>query len=188
MSDSPSQPEKEVIATKPESCSATPKPAQDPVDKEAKEEAVSSSASGNDSDTGKAEAQAPPAYCALSPGRRRFILSLVTLAGALGPLSGAIYLPVLPLLEREFNVSSTSINATVSVFMVTFAFAVSQSTALGSGSSWASLVVAFLTWNSRCSGLALPISKVDGRCTSSRWRYSSCPMSSLRPSPRILGV
>lgn len=67
----------------------------------------------------------PPVYCALSPGRRRLILSIVTAAGALGPLSGGIYLPVLPLLEREFNVGSTSINATVSVFMVTFAIAVS---------------------------------------------------------------
>lgn len=75
-----------------------------------------------------AEAKQPsppaPQYCALSPARRRFILSLVTLAGMVGPLSGAIYLPVLPLLEREFNVGSTSINATVSVFMVTFAIAV----------------------------------------------------------------
>lgn len=67
----------------------------------------------------------PPVYCALLPGRRRLILSIVTVAGALGPLSGGIYLPVLPLLEREFNVGSTSINATVSVFMITFAIAVS---------------------------------------------------------------
>ncbi|OAQ64579.1 MFS transporter [Pochonia chlamydosporia 170] len=65
----------------------------------------------------------PPVYCALLPGRRRLILSIVTVAGALGPLSGGIYLPVLPLLEREFNVGSTSINATVSVFMITFAIA-----------------------------------------------------------------
>ncbi|KAG5985151.1 hypothetical protein E4U43_006110, partial [Claviceps pusilla] len=69
------------------------------------------------------ESLPPPQYCALSPSRRRFILVLVTLAGMVGPLSGAIYLPVLPLLEREFNVGSTSINATVSVFMVTFAIA-----------------------------------------------------------------
>ncbi|QUC19598.1 uncharacterized protein UV8b_03839 [Ustilaginoidea virens] len=71
----------------------------------------------------KLPASPPPVYCAFPPARRRFILAVITLAGMLGPLSGAIYLPVLPLLEREFNVGSTSINATVSVFMVTFAIA-----------------------------------------------------------------
>ncbi|PHH61482.1 hypothetical protein CDD81_329 [Ophiocordyceps australis] len=65
----------------------------------------------------------PPAYCALSTARRRFVLGLVTVAGLLGPLAGAIYLPALPVLEREFKASATVINATVSVFMVTFAFA-----------------------------------------------------------------
>ncbi|OAA40245.1 Major facilitator superfamily domain, general substrate transporter [Metarhizium rileyi] len=65
----------------------------------------------------------PPAYCALTTSRRRFVLGLVSVTGALGPLSGGMYLPVLPLLEREFDASSTSINATISVFMVTFAFA-----------------------------------------------------------------
>ncbi|ODA79006.1 hypothetical protein RJ55_04596 [Drechmeria coniospora] len=64
-----------------------------------------------------------PAYCALPAARRRFILGIVTVAGLLGPLAGAIYLPALPVLEREFNVGSTALNATVSVFMVTFAFA-----------------------------------------------------------------
>ncbi|KAG6030883.1 hypothetical protein E4U41_007743 [Claviceps citrina] len=86
--------------------------------------ASASSSASSDAIHADTEQQQPrPPYCALSPSRRRFVLVLVTLAGLVGPLSGAIYLPVLPLLEREFNAGSTSINATVSVFMVTFAIA-----------------------------------------------------------------
>lgn len=68
---------------------------------------------------------APPAYTAIPAYRRTMILSIVTVAGFLGPLAGNIYLPALLVLEREFHVSSTVINATVSVFMVLFAFGVS---------------------------------------------------------------
>ncbi|KAM3498907.1 hypothetical protein MY10362_007806 [Beauveria mimosiformis] len=66
--------------------------------------------------------QKPP-YCALSEGRKRFAIIIITLVGAVGPLSGTMYLAVLPLLAREFGVSNTSINASVSLFMITFAFA-----------------------------------------------------------------
>ncbi|KAH7123442.1 major facilitator superfamily transporter [Dactylonectria estremocensis] len=78
-------------------------------------------------------AQPPPAadvekkkgkpYTAFSPWRRRFILTVVTIAGCFGPLAGNIYLPALPILEKEFNASATMINVTVSVFMLTFAIA-----------------------------------------------------------------
>ncbi|KAG6004649.1 hypothetical protein E4U21_000873 [Claviceps maximensis] len=91
-------------------------------EKEKKDVFLASSVTSDPNHADK-ESLPPPQYCALSPSRRRFILVLVTLAGMVGPLSGAIYLPVLPLLEREFDVGSTSINATVSVFMVTFAIA-----------------------------------------------------------------
>ncbi|KAH6612192.1 major facilitator superfamily domain-containing protein [Chaetomium sp. MPI-SDFR-AT-0129] len=64
----------------------------------------------------------PPAYSAFSPWRRRFILSVITVAGFFGPLAGGIYLPALPVLEQEFNATATAINVTVSVFMLTFAF------------------------------------------------------------------
>ena len=68
---------------------------------------------------------ARPAYSALSPGRRRFILWIVTAAGFFGPLAGGIYLPALPTLQRAFHTSATAINATVSVFMGVLAVAVS---------------------------------------------------------------
>ena len=66
---------------------------------------------------------AKPAYSALSPGRRRFILWIVTAAGFFGPLAGGIYLPALPTLQRAFHTSATAINATVSVFMGVLAIA-----------------------------------------------------------------
>lgn len=81
-----------------------------------------------DSDKAESQAQAvtPPPYTAFSPWRRRFILGVTAVAGFFGPLAGGIYLPALPVLEEEFHVGATAINATVSVFMLTFAFAVSH--------------------------------------------------------------
>jgi hypothetical protein len=67
----------------------------------------------------------PPPYSAFSLNRRRFILGLVTLCGFYGPLTGAIYLPSLVLFQDVFKASATAINATVSVYMVVFAIAVS---------------------------------------------------------------
>ncbi|EMG48582.1 DTR1 Dityrosine transporter 1 [Candida maltosa Xu316] len=68
--------------------------------------------------------QTPPEpYCALSFKRKSLIVGIVTLAGCLGPISGNIYIPILPQLEQVFSASPTTINGTVSVFMVIFAFA-----------------------------------------------------------------
>lgn len=77
-------------------------------------------------DPEKIPAALPPPYSAFPPWRRRFILSIVTIAGFFGPLAGGIYLPALPVLQNEFHASATAINITVSVFMLTFAFAVSS--------------------------------------------------------------
>lgn len=67
----------------------------------------------------------PPPYSAFSVTTRRFILFLVTTAGFLGPLCGAIYLPSLPLFEDIFDTSTTGINASVTLYMVVFAITVS---------------------------------------------------------------
>ncbi|KAH7593804.1 Major facilitator superfamily (MFS) profile [Nakaseomyces glabratus] len=48
------------------------------------------------------------------------IFLIVIYNGFLGPLAGNVFIPALPLLQKEFNVSETTINATVSVFMATF--------------------------------------------------------------------
>jgi hypothetical protein len=70
------------------------------------------------------EGSIKPPYSALSLGRRRLILTTITVAGLLGPLAGNIYLPALPVLQNAFGVGETAINATVTAFMVVFAFAV----------------------------------------------------------------
>ncbi|CCH45674.1 putative membrane protein [Wickerhamomyces ciferrii] len=62
-------------------------------------------------------------YSAFSQNRKNFIVGLVTMAGFLGPVSGNIYIPILPLLQDVFKCSETTINATVSVFMAIFAIA-----------------------------------------------------------------
>lgn len=68
----------------------------------------------------------PPPYSAFSLNRRRFMLGVVTAAGFFGPLTGAIYLPSLVLFKDIFKASATAINATVSMYMVVFAVAVSS--------------------------------------------------------------
>lgn len=71
-----------------------------------------------------AKPPAPPApgpYTAFPPWRRNLYLAIVTCGGLLGPLSGAIYLPLLPLLAGVFDTSHTVINISVSLFMLTFA-------------------------------------------------------------------
>ena len=73
------------------------------------------------------ESRATPPYSAFSKAQRNFLLSVVTVAGFFGPLSGGIYLPALPVLALDFNVSDSAINATVSVFMVVFAVGVRSS-------------------------------------------------------------
>jgi hypothetical protein len=72
----------------------------------------------------------PPPYSAISLNRRRFMLGVVTAAGFFGPLTGAIYMPSLVLFEDIFKVSATVVNATVAIYMVVFAIAVSISVRL----------------------------------------------------------
>ncbi|KAE8138592.1 major facilitator superfamily domain-containing protein [Aspergillus pseudotamarii] len=87
----------------------------------AKEEQASSLVAIPEKSPASAVTQPPP-YTAFSRPRRVFILAVVTVAGFLGPLAGNIYLPALPVLEHEFQVSTAAINATVSVFMAVFGF------------------------------------------------------------------
>lgn len=59
-------------------------------------------------------------YSAFSKTEIIIIFSIIIYIGFLGPMSGNIYIPALPLLQEEFNVSTNTINATVSVFMAVF--------------------------------------------------------------------
>ncbi|KAL9106118.1 MAG: hypothetical protein Q9227_008818 [Pyrenula ochraceoflavens] len=90
----------------------------DPSDPEKTETSLPTPSAGSQSP----QKPTPPPYSAFTLRRRTYILTVVTIAGFFGPLAGNIYLPALKVLAREFNVSVTAINVTVSVFMVVFAF------------------------------------------------------------------
>ncbi|GMM58685.1 Dtr1 protein [Maudiozyma humilis] len=60
-------------------------------------------------------------YSCLTKGQALTIFGIIIFIGFLGPMSGNIYIPALPVLQTAFNVSSTTINGTVSVFMAVFA-------------------------------------------------------------------
>lgn len=59
-------------------------------------------------------------YSEIPPRRRTLLVWIVSVAGFLGPVAGNIYIPLLPLYEDVFGVSTTTINGTVSVFMFAF--------------------------------------------------------------------
>ncbi|CUS23954.1 LAQU0S12e03774g1_1 [Lachancea quebecensis] len=65
--------------------------------------------------------QPDPPYTAFSQRQVILIFIIVIFVGFLGPLSGNIYIPALPILQDVFGLSATAINATVSVFMAVFA-------------------------------------------------------------------
>ncbi|SCV03028.1 LAME_0H07140g1_1 [Lachancea meyersii CBS 8951] len=67
------------------------------------------------------EGDKPPCYSAFSERQTFIIFVVIVYIGFLGPLSGNIYIPALPILQNVFNLSATAINATVSVFMAVFA-------------------------------------------------------------------
>ncbi|EDO18614.1 hypothetical protein Kpol_1048p45 [Vanderwaltozyma polyspora DSM 70294] len=60
-------------------------------------------------------------YTSFTKGQVTTIFAIIIFIGFLGPMSGNIYIPALPTLQKAFNVSTTTINSTVSVFMAVFA-------------------------------------------------------------------
>ncbi|KAI5962376.1 DTR1 [Candida pseudojiufengensis] len=62
-------------------------------------------------------------YSAFTTKRKILIIFIVTITGCLGPIAGNIYVPILPQLQIVFNVSETTINGTIAIFMTIFAFA-----------------------------------------------------------------
>lgn len=61
-----------------------------------------------------------PPYTCYNGRQILIIFSIIIFIGFLGPMAGNIYIPALPLLQKEFNVGTTTINSTVSVFMAVF--------------------------------------------------------------------
>lgn len=62
-------------------------------------------------------------YSYIPFNRKCFIVLIVSITGFIGPLSGNIYIPLIPKLSKDFDVSTSTINGTVSVFMIIFTFA-----------------------------------------------------------------
>ncbi|QEU61194.1 Dtr1 [Kluyveromyces lactis] len=62
-----------------------------------------------------------PPYSAFSNNQVVSILLIIIYIGFLGPVTGNIYIPALPILQSEFNTSTTAINGTVAAFMGVFA-------------------------------------------------------------------
>ncbi|CCK68035.1 Dtr1p KNAG_0A03540 [Huiozyma naganishii CBS 8797] len=60
-------------------------------------------------------------YTCFTNGQIFLIFVIITFIGFLGPMSGNIYIPALPLFQTIFHTSTSTINATVSVFMAVFA-------------------------------------------------------------------
>lgn len=60
-------------------------------------------------------------YSAFTRGQKIMIFGIIMFIGFLGPTSGNIYVPALPLLQQKFHTTTGIINATVSVFMAVFA-------------------------------------------------------------------
>lgn len=63
----------------------------------------------------------PLPYSCFTKRQKFTIFFIIMFIGFLGPMSGNIYIPALPLLQKEFKTTTTVINATVSVFMGVFA-------------------------------------------------------------------
>ncbi|CAL9737266.1 dityrosine transporter 1 [Monosporozyma servazzii] len=60
-------------------------------------------------------------YSCFTKNQKYVIFLIIMFIGFLGPMSGNIYIPALPLLQKEFKTTTSVINATVSVFMGVFA-------------------------------------------------------------------
>lgn len=67
--------------------------------------------------------EVPTKYTAFTALQVVIIFIVIIFIGFLGPMAGNIYIPALPILQQEFGVSESTINATVSVFMGIFSVA-----------------------------------------------------------------
>ncbi|KAI0180981.1 MFS general substrate transporter [Hypoxylon sp. FL1284] len=74
-----------------------------------------------DGDVEKAEqaVQPPePPYSVYTHREKAWMIALVSFTALISPLSGQIYLPVLPLLAQNYNVSTSLINLTVTTYLI----------------------------------------------------------------------
>lgn len=60
----------------------------------------------------------PPPYSIYTLWEKRFIVLAASLSAFFSPLTAQIYLPALPTLSKDFNVSSSKINLTVTTYLI----------------------------------------------------------------------
>jgi hypothetical protein len=78
----------------------------------------------NETDKGQQWPSEPPkhekedAYSVFTPGQKNFIVLMSGLGGFFSPLSANTYLPAIPMLSKDLNVSWTLINLTITAFMI----------------------------------------------------------------------
>lgn len=70
---------------------------------------------GTDGDPAQA---VPPPYSSFTAGEKRMIVLAAALAAFFSPLTGQIYFPALNVIAKEFNVSASQINLTVTTYMI----------------------------------------------------------------------
>jgi hypothetical protein len=67
---------------------------------------------------GQAAGNADAPFSIFSLAQKRLIVFIVALTTLLPPLTASIFYPVIPLLAREFHVSITDINLTITIYLV----------------------------------------------------------------------
>ncbi|QKX52944.1 uncharacterized protein TRUGW13939_00015 [Talaromyces rugulosus] len=78
----------------------------------------------NETDKGQQWPSEPPkhekedVYSVFTPGQKNFIVLMSGLGGFFSPLSANTYLPAIPMLSKDLNVSWTLINLTITAFMI----------------------------------------------------------------------
>ncbi|GAD94460.1 MFS transporter, putative [Paecilomyces variotii No. 5] len=112
-----------------------------------------------DPDPNAVEAQrrdSRPAHTAFSKYEKLLIVVMVTLAAFFSPLSGQIYYPVMPTLVKNYNLTTSLVNLTITTYMILQGLAPSfMGTFADSGGRRPAYILAFAIYTGANIGLAL---------------------------------
>nr|QZS37376.1 C016A protein [Hypoxylon sp. CO27-5] len=80
---------------------------------------ITSNHAAKDLESGKQDTQsAEPPYSIFTHREKALMILMVSFTAMISPLSGAIYLPALPSISRDLNVSTSLINLTVTTYLI----------------------------------------------------------------------
>lgn len=97
-----------------------------------------------------------PIHSAFSSRKRKFIVFMAAFAGFFSPLSANIYFPALNTLSRELHVSSSTINLTLTCYMIFQGLAPSFFGDLADmGGRRPVYLISFVVYSGACIGIAL---------------------------------